>query len=262
MDLKEIALNKSNKRHPWELARIDVVKHFIRGMSGLNKKELTILDVGSGDTYLIKELSEEFGNASFYAIDIGYDQAYIDSTNKEFALEQTKIRVYNNMAAAEEEIKAPVDLVLLLDVIEHVPDDIQFLKELSRFKRITDQTVFLITVPSYQSLFCSHDVFLGHYRRYNNKLLQKNVSEAGLKVVDIGYFFTFPLVPRFIKVAMEKRSKAKNEAKGIGNWEGGALTSKLLKGMLTIDFSVSAFLRRLGVKLPGLSNFAVCKRFV
>lgn len=262
MDLREIALNKSKKRHPWELARIEVIKHFIKQQPGFKSKALTILDIGSGDIYLIKELSKELPNASFHAVDINYDEDYIQVTNSELKAEQINISVYNQLAIAEKAIQTTVDLVLLLDVIEHVPDDVALLKELVQSPKISAETMFLITVPAYQALFCSHDVFLGHYRRYDNKLLGQNVSKAGLQVKEIGYFFSFLLLPRYLQVAIEKQKGLNKKTKGIGNWEGGDLVSRLFKGILFMDFKLSNFVRRFGIKLPGLSNYAVCKKFV
>ncbi|RNI29233.1 class I SAM-dependent methyltransferase [Rufibacter latericius] len=262
MDLREIALNKSQKRHPWELARIRVIKHFIRGLKKEYGKELTILDIGSGDSYLIKELSEEFKEASFYAVDINYDDAYLVKTNSEFASENRKIRVYQSLSAAEAEIQSKVNLILLLDVIEHVSDDVLLLSELAKSPRVDEKTNFLITVPAYQALFCSHDVFLGHYRRYNNTLLRKNISKAGLQVAESGYFFTSLLAPRFLQVFLEKKFTPEKEVTGIGNWDGNRLVSKVFENILYLDFKMSDLVKKLGVTLPGLSNYAVCKRLV
>jgi hypothetical protein len=262
MDLKEIAINQGQKRHPWELARVKVVTRILKTLSNISNETLTILDVGSGDTFLIQELSREFKKASFFAIDTGYDNAYIEETNKRFAEEHTAIKVFNDLQVAEKHIGHPIDIILLLDVIEHVPDDVQFLKDLSAFSKVNEQTQFLITVPAYQALFCSHDVFLQHYRRYNNKLLNQNINKARLKVLRIGYFFTFPLVPRTIQVIKEKLVRKKEAPTGIGNWEGSQMISNLLEKMLLLDFGVSVFLRKLKIKLPGLSNFAICKKSV
>jgi hypothetical protein len=263
MDLKEIALNKSKQRHPWELARIKVVTYFIQKLIASNKKKkITILDVGSGDTFLIKELSRVFGNAFFFAVDIGYDAEYILNANREFKIQNLNITVFNNLQSAEEAAGGSVDLVLLLDVIEHVSNDIEFLKTVSASPVITNDTLFLITVPAYQSLFSNHDVFLGHYRRYNNKLLATNISKANLKTNEIGYFFTFPLVFRFFQKLKEKIFTPKNNATGIGNWKGGKFSSNLLLWMLQKDFLISSSLMKMKIKLPGLSNFAICKKSV
>lgn len=261
MDLKEIALNKSNKRHPWELARIKVITHFIKQSLDLSKETITVLDIGSGDTFLINELSKTFPNILFYAVDTEYNEAYLTRTNQEYQQRNISIQVFNNLLSAEREVKTTVDLVLLLDVIEHVPDDVQLLKELANLKKVTSQTLFLITVPAFQTLFCSHDVFLGHFRRYNNSLLKRNVFKANLVVKDAGYFFLLPLFLRLLQTCKEKLIASRKKPTGIGNWEGNALTTKALIWMLWMDFSLARLFRLAHIKLPGLSNFAICKKY-
>ena len=259
MDLKELALNSAKSRHPWELVRVNVVKQLIQRCFP-EKRDLTILDVGSGDTFMIQQLSEYFNEASFLAVDIGYSAEYIKESNEEFERRKRKITVFNELTSAGRTMSGGVDLVLLLDVIEHVPDDVQFLKAIHNGPLTTPQTLFLITVPAFQSLFCSHDVFLGHYRRYNNKLLRENVRKADLQVSRMGYFFLVPLLFRTIEVLLEKMKLRKGNATGIGSWKGNALLTGLLIFVLKVDFFTTSLFGRLGIKLPGLSNFAICKK--
>lgn len=61
------------------------------------------------------------------------------------------------------------DVVLLLDVLEHIEDDRGF------FEEIVDaapRAVFLITVPADPRLWSPHDVALGHHRRYTPERFQ------------------------------------------------------------------------------------------
>lgn len=259
MDLKELAINSGNKRHPWELIRMQVVHHFIN-QSFPQKKELTILDVGSGDTFMIQQLSEYFDKASFFAVDTGYHEEYIRGSNEGFERQSKNIKVYNELSGAARAMQNPIDLVLLLDVIEHVADDIEFLKTINKLHRISDETVFLITVPAFQGLFSSHDVFLGHYRRYNNRLLCKNVRKADLNVIRMGYFFMVPLLFRLMEVLMEKLKLKRGHKTGIGRWNGNFILTWWLLRLLILDFSITRFFGKMGIKLPGLSNFAICKR--
>ncbi len=261
MDLKEIAFNKTNKRHPWEIARVQVVTNLITRNLPTTNKAFVVFDIGSGDIFLIRELSKKFPTAHFFAVDTGYSQEYIEATNKGLQYDGYNIKVFNSLPTAEKACLSPVDLVLLLDVIEHVPNDVSFLKELNASSKIIEQTIFLITVPAFQFLFCSHDVFLEHFRRYNNQLLRLNLTKAGLTVIDIGYFFLIPLFLRFIRVVYEKAIPSK-KVTGIGNWAGGILWSRFLIWMLLTDFSIADFFRKLKISLPGLSNYVVCKKFV
>lgn len=58
-----------------------------------------------------------------------------------------------------------IDAVLLADVLEHVEDDADFLRDL--VQRLKPGAVLLITVPAHQFLWNEHDVALGHKRRYS-----------------------------------------------------------------------------------------------
>jgi dolichyl-phosphate beta-glucosyltransferase len=69
-------------------------------------------------------------------------------------------------------------LVLLMDVLEHVPDDFAFLSEL--LAASTPGTHFLITVPANRSFWSEHDESNGHYRRYDPDRLRR--VWAGLPV--------------------------------------------------------------------------------
>lgn len=56
-------------------------------------------------------------------------------------------------------------LFLLMDVLEHVPDDWAFLSHLLAAAR--PGAYFLITVPADMALWSPHDESFGHYRRYD-----------------------------------------------------------------------------------------------
>lgn len=85
------------------------------------------------------------------------------------------------------------NLVLLMDVIEHVDDDVALLREYSE-KSLPEATM-LISVPAFQWLWSAHDVFLGHRRRYTLAHLERSVRNAGLEVVSACYYYggVFPL---------------------------------------------------------------------
>ena len=124
--------------------------------------------------------------------------------------------------------------------------------------------MFLIAVPAFQSLFCSHDDFLGHYRRYTNKSLKVNLAEAGLNVFKIGYFF-FSLLPiRIIEVIKESiiKPSSKINATGLTKWEGSKTKSIFLKNILLLDISIAFTLKKIGINMVGLSNYAICRRSV
>lgn len=86
------------------------------------------------------------------------------------------------------------DLVCLLDVLEHIDDDVSALARASRLLKPSGR--MLVTVPAYQWMWSSHDVAHHHHRRYTVDMLGARAKEAGLVVARAGYFnaLLFPLV--------------------------------------------------------------------
>jgi hypothetical protein len=161
----------------------------------------------------------------------------------------------------ETRLSRPAVLVLLMDVIEHVPDDRAFLRDLLVRGLVGPETRVLITVPSYPALFSSHDRFLGHYRRYNRRSLQALFDAVGLRAVDEGHFFGSLLVPRLLQVLRERWSPPPpDQATHVAGWSGGDAAANAIAAVLAADGYLSLWLARLGVKLPGLSNFAICRK--
>ncbi len=62
-------------------------------------------------------------------------------------------------------------LVLLTDVLEHVPDDFALFSELLAAAK--PGTYFLLTVPADLTLWSQHDQSFGHYRRYDMQRFQR-----------------------------------------------------------------------------------------
>ena len=81
------------------------------------------------------------------------------------------------------------DIILAMDVLEHIKEDHTALKEWRN--ALKPDGLLLITVPAFQHLWSNHDIFLGHYKRYNKKSLHDLANSAGLKVVKIHYIFSF-----------------------------------------------------------------------
>ncbi len=259
MDLREASFTSSAnevKRHPWELARQQVVQNMLtRYLALRERKEQVVLDMGCGDAWLVHQISESFPHHQYVGVDIALEPGQIE----QFQASGTQpLKLFTSMEQAAGHLgDKPVDVVLLLDVIEHIEDEVEFLKWLKTFPQITEQTAFVITVPAYQSLFCAHDHFLIHYRRYTRRSLKNALGRAGMRREQNGYFFSSLLPPRIIQVLMEKTGLHRPEPSGVGQWEGGPGTTRTVTGWLWTDYRVGAFFRRSGIHLPGLSTFSI-----
>src|SRR6266850_6656906 len=78
------------------------------------------------------------------------------------------------------------DVVLALDLLEHLEDDSVALREAARLAR--QPGLIVVTVPALSSLWGQQDEVSNHHRRYRKDLLREAFSRAGLPRPRISYF--------------------------------------------------------------------------
>ena len=249
--------DQAGSRHPWELARFDVVQHLLSDVIS-DRKDYNVLDIGCGDVFFVGSMARLYPHVNFFAVDSAFTDDLLAKLKRQ--VEGLNVRLYKSLDEAVKEMNGRADLVLLLDVVEHIGDDLGFLKSLSASPGIGKETRVLITVPAFQGLFCSHDTFLGHYRRYNNKSLRAVTEAAGFSTVRSGYFFSGLLLPRVAQVVKEKLFPRKEATTGLVEWNAGKGVTGLFKGVLYADYRLGRIFRSIGLNLPGLSNYILCRR--
>jgi hypothetical protein len=172
------------------------------------------------------------------------------------------LSLYNSIEKVALLPEKTTDIVLILDVIEHIENDAGFLISLAKNKHISKDTVFIITAPAFSCLFSSHDTFLKHYKRYSLKDLNRLLNKSNLKSLKSGYFFFVLLFPRVMKLLIGKMKPGKSMDKGIGQWNQGLVVSWFLTGVLMIDYLICSLFLAAGIAIPGLSVYSVCKTTV
>jgi SAM-dependent methyltransferase len=75
----------------------------------------------------------------------------------------------------------------LFDVIEHVEDDLGFLR--SMYGLLQQGGRLYATVPAYRSLWSTSDVRAGHFRRYTREGISGVLGQAGFKMEFASYIF-------------------------------------------------------------------------
>jgi SAM-dependent methyltransferase len=71
------------------------------------------------------------------------------------------------------------DLVAVLDVVEHIEDDVAALTAMKSLLKPGGK--ILIAVPAHQWMWSAHDVVNHHHRRYSKTTLKTAIERAGLK---------------------------------------------------------------------------------
>jgi len=95
----------------------------------------------------------------------------------------------------------PFDTILMLDVLEHVPNPEQMLDAARRVLSPCGRLV--ITVPAFDCLWTSHDDLNHHLRRYTADTLRHTIREAGLVTESISYLFQSLVIPKLLVRALE-----------------------------------------------------------
>lgn len=159
-----------------------------------------ILDVGAGSGFFSHHLLANSSAHEAWCVDICYDS---DSD----AFQGIKPIHYRRSI---DQLNA--DLVLFMDVLEHVDDDVGLLNLYA--SKVPSGTTFLISVPAFQFLWSGHDVFLEHKRRYSLRQVEDVVARAGLVVKDAAYFFgmVFPIAAT-LRMAQKAHSADKSESR-------------------------------------------------
>jgi hypothetical protein len=85
------------------------------------------------------------------------------------------------------ERRAAVGAILLLDVLEHLPEPGEFLARCDESFPAAHHV--LVTVPARTELWSNYDVYYGHYKRYSLDSLSELRAPASFDLVDSGYFF-------------------------------------------------------------------------
>lgn len=139
------------------------------------------------------------------------------------------------------------DLITLLDVLEHLEDDVGSLRALR--DRLATEGKILLTVPALPWLWSEHDEKHHHHRRYTPLTLSKALEAAGMKVQRIGYMNSL-LLP----LAIAQRIAGKFSKKAA---DAGDMPPNWLNGPLRTIFGFEATLVNRLKLPPGLSLYAV-----
>lgn len=240
MDLKEIVQFEGH-RHPWEISRLRriLTLPFPKGAG------IRFVDIGSGDLFFARALSA-YTTIPVAAVDTGY----VGGEHHDGS-----VRCYTAISDIAPE---SADCVFLMDVLEHVQDDRALLAEAARV--LVPGGVAVITVPAFPRLFSGHDVFLGHCRRYDTRMLLACIGGvAPLAVQEIFYFYTILCLVRWVeKVFGGPRMPQTGTQLSAWRFSPQHWITQTAAAALDIDFMAGRFLHAKGLPIPGLSLCAFC----
>jgi len=196
-----------------------------------------LLDVGAGSGFFSRHLLERTATESALCVDIGYP------ADRDDRVAGKPVRYRRDTGPTD------CDLVLMMDVLEHVDDDRGLVRHYAG--KVPDGAHFLVTVPAFEFLWSGHDVFLEHKRRYRLPAVETALRDAGLEIVRGSYYFglVFPLAAA-VRLADRNTTEPRSSLK-----KQGALTNALLTAICAAELPLFPWNR-----LAGLSCFVLARK--
>lgn len=218
------------RHHFWWSARQRIAFDFVQAAARLPR----LLDVGCGSGATLEVLEPICASVQGVEID---PLAVLPSS-------RIKDRISIGTLDEQRFAEGSFDVILMMDVLEHVPDPSALLREASRV--LAPGGALLATVPAFRFLWSEHDVLNRHFRRYRRRELSDQLTEAGFTVERCGYFFMFLLLPKLLAKYLKVAET--------GAGRPGGMLHKMLYGLSMAEYAV--FLRMPGLLISGTSVIA------
>ena len=166
------------------------------------------------------------GNGNFTSLMApGCSELVAVDLNAEYVA-QTKVRLaeYGHVRviaadATQLDYDQTFDTIILLDVLEHIEDDVDLLRRLRRL--LVPNGTLLLKVPAIAPLYNSLDKAVGHYRRYTPESLRQTIlaanseAECSFAEPDIEYFNMVGILGWWLNGAILKRTSAPGQQVGL-----------------------------------------------
>ena len=181
----------------WYTGRREILKHILSSLLDTNSR---VLNVGCGtgsDSLSVSEFGAEVFNTDYSLTALVLNRR--KGNEKHFRADCIQLPLK----------AASLDLVMCLDVIEHVERDIEAMDELRRVLDPSDGRL-LLTVPAYNWMWTSRDDVAGHFRRYSKKKLKKVLHTGGFEIIFCSYFNTFLFSFMLADFILDHLRKARN----------------------------------------------------
>ena len=236
------------RSHWWFKARLEILESFVRKMRFAPERPPAILNAGAA-TGATSVMLKRYGEVT----SLEYDRdcaAFLEEILGEEVLRDS----FTELSLRDDS----VDLVCAFDVIEHIDEHREAVREAHRVLR--DGGRLFLTVPAFQSLWSEHDEINHHFRRYRLGELVSLLRDNGF-VVEYASYLNFVLFApiaavRFAAKLLPKRATAASTGSDFERFE-----SKLLDKVLYGVFKAEQVFFDRGWRLPfGVSAMAIASK--
>ena len=163
------AIAKVERRHWWFLGRREIVARVLEARLPAGA---SVLDVGCGTGFVLERLAER------YEVTGLEPDASVRARAHPSIAEKLLPGGSDDLSAVS---GRRFDAVLMLDVLEHVDDDVGALRQV--IAALKPGGLLLATVPANPKLWSQHDVLNQHRRRYTVPSLEHALRTAGYTIL-------------------------------------------------------------------------------
>jgi 2-polyprenyl-3-methyl-5-hydroxy-6-metoxy-1,4-benzoquinol methylase len=173
--------------HYWHLARRELLLQVME--SFVPRRDTPVLEIGCGA-----------GTVATYLNEHGYEVDYADVHKEALIMARDKAvgrlsrrasqRRFLQIDVCRQEVPTGYGAILMLDVIEHLPDDVDVLRRVGASLRGAVPGLVVVTVPAFPMLWSPYDVVERHKRRYTARTARAALEASGFEVLRLTYFFT------------------------------------------------------------------------
>lgn len=176
-------LDELVRDHPWFNARADLVVKILR--SQRVPKSARLLDAGCGWGVTLRRLESEGWSATGLDISRGALSKLDDGSRH---------LIHADLVDQPPSTVELFDVVLALDVVEHVDDDQRVVENLLRL--LKRDGLLIVSVPAGPRLFSHFDRIQGHRRRYRKRQFRSLLAhpDSDIRMLRYWGFLTYPLV--------------------------------------------------------------------
>ena len=166
------------EHHWWNVARNQMISDLICTAERRQTNPMgVLLEIGCGRGFVV-EYFRDSGRDCF-----GVELASVNIDERS----RSHVWTGQDCLALSQEFRNKVELVLLLDVIEHIEDAAAFMKQIR--DAYPNCRWLIVSVPARMELWSNFDEQYGHFRRYDIHRLQKELTVAGAKIIKAQYRF-------------------------------------------------------------------------
>lgn len=229
-------LEKNIHAHWWNLAKDKILSSVIDDLH--LPASCTVLELGAGSGHLLAKLP--------FAQKIGLDIHLTDQADKR------RVSFVQADVSALPIQENTIDLLLLLDLAEHVVDDQRLFDDC--FKLLKKDGVMVVFVPAFQFLWSNLDDLARHHRRYTGRQIRQRLRAASQEAVILkgtylnAWLFPFIALIRLMQKALGRAIESTDQLASSGLSKPNPIVNQILYWIFSSErFAIRWFRFPVGV---------------